>query len=494
MATDITNIEYFTTDSYKDKYSVNLKNIESSFTSLDKELAQYQKEADETGYSAISFLGTVGAGTASGAAIGSVFGPVGSIFGGFVGLLGGIFTGVSQGQQAEIADTQQINAIQQIRENLKTRSRVFSTKLAASRQRFQNIFAQREATANYYRNQTALKHAQLNDAIETLNIDYRKGLGELGLKQRLTGGRLDNTVDAIYRNKEIYSLKKESLIERYQLEKQSFDDGLNILSTKYHLASLAKDMRAVEIAQTKQQQFLQTVTPVTQGAAAGLQQLQTSSRTLEQISNSISVMNAIEQKEAQTLLIYRDAVTKLDQQTRSLKLNKTYAQSNFRVKLKELTAGAAGIIAELDNQVSAYKLQLENLASQRVLLNQSYDSRHASLLGRQSLIDQELQVSLSRLEASVGNQLTNEAERYGLLLEEQKALGREARFRTLQIVNTDELGEIQTNLRAYEQFQRQLVGLTNQRRQNINIPINPGLLGPRAPQQSSLFDINRGLV
>ncbi len=472
------NIEYFDISDYSEKHQAKLRGINFRYKHTLNEFNKAYERVDQVGLGApevaLSIASGIGSGALAGAAL-PIFGPaIGAGIGGFLGAIGVLFKGF----KSEALDRKQQAAVGAIKTRFQRASEATKQALNFSQQRFQNIQLFNKASARFLKNKNAAAHLELNATMLAETNTFKRNLANLGLKLKTIRLERGNVARTILRQRDLFKVKQEAIIAKYNITKESIDNKLNILGSKYRMASLAKDMRALDVVKAKQAQFLSTITPVTKGAA---ESLRPANRTLKQVSDSLALMNSIEQTQAQIVLGYRELVQGLNLQAKELSGAARLAKLSYKINFKELTNTAANTLDRLNTQLIAYGAELQNLAQQRRILNETFTNRQNFYSARRLLLNEELGIALDRLNITTTSQLTAEAENYTKILDHYNNLSDQSASRITDIVSSDEIGEISGLSSSFNNALSVLQNYLNtQARSNVQAPQNsPSLQGPK---------------
>ena len=491
------NIEVFNRDDYKIDYASKLDEIRSLYITTQSEIEGYLRQinSDPVGLSGGEAFGVVGStaakwGTAGAVAGGFIGGGVGAGIGFGIGWIGGLIFGAGKVERVEEAALRRRNLSENQYQGMFRKSRsvynLLTKKLDASRDRFRILSGVDEEKKRLKRTQAMKAKEALAITRQRERLDYEKELTNLDRREKVNSVRFDNAIRNIKNTKNLFLVSKDAMYEKYKIEKQSLDTQLNVLTSKYYLADLTKDMQSIAIAKHKQDRFLQGVIPSSQGLSSSLNELKGSLSSLKQMSDSISVSNAIEQTEAKLMLQYKKTVNDLVAKESILAARRGSLGQSYRTDIRQLSARMAKTLGELDGQRLGYKAELEGIALQRQVLYNTFEERSNLFDSRMALIDAELESTLRLIDYDTAAKVGRETETYNTLLENAKQFFIETQTLAERIYESGELQEITLQGQRFDQMFRDITSSINSIAQ-LN-------RGPKAASPSSTPTLKSGGV
>ena len=470
------NIERFDLDDYESGQAEKIDALTSEYLKFDLELGSLIRELSNdpnfTWDLAAPDKALIGAGT--GAAVGTkLFPGLGTLAGGFIGGLGGLIwdgveliSGIGKNKARQrIA----LNQLQGLRTKVKTAYTSLRQKFDIRAQRFQTLSKIGDTQKRLRRTQAQKAKAALSQNLLNARLNYQRDLTNLNRRTALTSVRLDNTIRNYKNSKQLFFVSKDALYEKYKIEKSSIDTQLNVLTSKYYLADLAKDVQSVGLAKARQQQFMQTIIPVSQGLKASYTNAQASLTSLKQISQSIETASAIEQSEAEILLNYKQTTESLRGKETILRARGATLGQAYKVDLKTMTAKAAKGLGELDGQRRAYNVELEGLALQKQVLHTSYDERSQDYSGRMALIDEELSATIDLIDLGIQQDASQEAYNLANMFEQTRQLIQSGLTTARNILASDDLSDIQAQAQSFDSIFKNTINTINQALPKYNV-------------------------
>ena len=210
--------------------------------------------------------------------------------------------------------------------------------------------------------------------LDRAKFTYYKNLTSLNVREEQAQVQLENVINKTERITHNYKLNRVALAERFSIEKRSLDSQANVLTNKYHIAHLSKDMLAVRIARQKQQQVLQDLRSDTSSLNETQKVNQSVTRSLKEVADSISASNAVEQMEIQTIMSLRDVYSQLRASSEDLSSKRFTVSKNYELNFAQLNAKTADILGDLEGRRSVLDVELRGLADQRMALNREFNN------------------------------------------------------------------------------------------------------------------------
>ena len=458
------NIELFNKDDYNNEYSSKLEAFRKEYLDTMLEISKYRDFMSTGSFSELS-LGEVSTRMGTDAAEYAVYGKVvggapGAIVGGFVGWVKSLFSqGFSERNRYEQFESNRVLSLNQYNSMLRKSASIYKTtvqKLTTAGSRFGLIIDSTEEKKRLRTTQAMKAKAALAQAKRTDRLNFEKELTNLNRREKLNSVRKINTIQNIKNTKNLFMVTKDATYEKYKLEKSSIDTQLNVLTSKYYMADMTKNLQSIAIAKHKQDRFIQGIVPSIQGLSSTLKDVSASLVSLKQISDNLAVSNAIEQSEQKMLIQYKQTMDDLKGKEEILANRRGSLAQSYRVDIRQISARAAKTLGELNAQKLVYQTELEGIAMQRQVLYATQEERLNSYDSRFALIDKELESTLSLIDYETADNLNREADRYSSLLEETRRFFIETQSVAKRIYENRGLQELQAAGQRFDQIFRDI--------------------------------------
>ena len=464
------NIEYFDYKDFRTSYRQRLAEFHKNMIATENEIRELVMEiandGTEYGTHAGRFVTDVGGGAAAGFLAGSAVPGVGNIVGGIVGGSIGFVSWVSSlfasGEEEDIRQAKALLGYQKVLKQSRVAYAQFSKRIEFTDERFQNILNVHRSKASLYKTRSEKAKAALSAQLQNEKLTYERQLTKLNVQTNQAVVGRANTIDAYKRRRDIAFLKHDALIAKADIQRTAIDTQLNVVTSKYKIANLAKNMQALKTAELKQRRFIKSLTPAKTALNSKIRSIEANSVTLKGISEAISAANAIEQSEMSTLINYKKAMTSVRNDITLLSSKRTGLAKALKVDLAELSATTSNLLAELDGQRKSYDIQIAGLAQQRKTLVDTNSQRRYSFDARLKLLDDELADTLNLLDIESSEELTNQVNKFNNLMDSFSLYQIDA-FDTVGSIDLGVVsGDLQSSLNSLQQAYNNLNTLANE--------------------------------
>ena len=390
--------------------------------------------------------GAVGAGTGT-----FLFPGLGTVGGGFLGFVGGvaargalnIWKVFNKGKEREIANHAAREAAQRQRGELKEFFIESDRQKRSSQFRFNTLLSQEKTLTTRYKNKAASAHINLQLSLGREKASYLNKITQLQVQDLKATNALESTIKLLADSKRAYKLNKDLLFQQFKLDNQGFKADFNVITAKYQMAGLAKNLQALKIAELRQQQAL-ALNSYSSGSLTNAQRIsQSSLRSLKEISSGIELANAIEQRSLKNVLDYKNAVADLVAESTKLNLEKGALATRFRLDLLKLNSTARTNILKLDTNKRALEVTLEGLALQQQALGNAFSNFNQFYNARKRLIDAELETDLTSASDRFSLLKNREYENYMSIINNEDKTIRNTRNDLQRIITGLNLGNTQ---------------------------------------------------
>ena len=319
----------------------------------------------------------------------------------------------------------------------------FYKSIKSSESRFNTYKLQEQTTKKRAKNKAALAHVNLQYTAAQNKATYLNRITKLKTDEIRANAELDNAIIGLATTKQSFKLQKEILFERFQVDKQKYNAGFNAITSKYYLAGVAKDMRALRTARFQQQQRLSALTFSSKSLTRAQQISQGSLRSIKQIGDSLALANDIEQSNLAVLLNYRNTIADLKEMSSRLKTNRATAEKQLQLDLAKLTHTAATTLNKLDASKRSLNATLEGLALQRQSLGNAYSSFNRFFDAKRRLIDEELELDIATQSQRFSLLRNREYENYMSLINQRNKFDRDTTGLIQDFQHAFDLGNVE---------------------------------------------------
>ena len=397
----------FNDNDYTPEYRIKLKSYLIDEEAVNKRADSVIKQsAENAGLSAgevgSSFVSTVGLPTAIGCTSGGLLGSavpvigtliglgVGCSVGALVGLGKWVFDWVTDDEVEEKMHNARESQIKHIKSQAKSLGLVRDIKMSEFSDIRGDIRSQAKTDKKLIGNKFDQLKFRMDRDLDRAKFTYQKNLTALNVREAQAGTQLENAIKKTERVTHNYKLSRVALAERFSIEKRALDSEANVITNKYYMADLSKDLLAVNIARQKQQQVLQDLRSDTESMNATDKANQSVTKSIKEVSDSISKSNAIEQMEIQAIMSLRDIYSQLKAGSEDLSNKRFKVGKNYELNFAQLNAKTADILGDLEARRTVLDVELQGLSQQREALNREFNNLNSySNYGYRLLEEQE---------------------------------------------------------------------------------------------------------